>query len=190
MSNESVLKKQFSSSDLQRMRNLVQGKTGEKTSVSAGYTKDHVDRKEGDTWEEDGRQWTIKNGVKQNISKLQKARELGKMPLFCPECKSLMKHRYDEQFYRIHNHCFDCQVKFETKLKREGKWDEYHTQIHNSEIDGLIDNYEMWVDDLINESNDSFMSETGELESWSKIDKSKVLQQKEEAIEYLTKLKK
>jgi hypothetical protein len=188
--SESVLKKQFSSSDLQRMRNLVQGKTGEKTSVSAGYTKDHVDRKEGDVWEEDGRQWTIKNGVKQNISKLQKARETAKMPLFCPECKTLMKGRYDSQFYKIHHRCFECQVKFETRLKVEGKWDEYQTKIHNSEIDGMIENYEIWVDDLINESNSSFMSETGELENWSKTNSDNILQQKKEAIEYLEKLKK
>lgn len=188
--SESVLKKQFSSSDLQRMRNLVQGKTGERTSVSTGYTKDHIDRKEGDIWEEDGRQWTIKNGVKQNVSKLQKARDLGKMPLFCPDCKQLMKNRYDEQFYRIHKHCFDCQIVFETKLKAQGKWEEYQTQIHNSEIEGMINNYEIWVDALINESSDSFMSETGELESWSKTDKAKVLKQKQEAIEYLEKLKK
>ena len=188
--SESVLKKQFSSADLQRMRNLVQGKTGEKTSVSSGYVKDNIDRKEGDIWEEDGRQWTIKNGVKQNIPKLQKVREAGKMPLFCPECRTLMKNRFDPQFYRIHSRCFDCQIKFETKLKAQGKFEEYHNQIHNSEIDGIIENYEMWVDDLINSSNDSYMSETGELENWSKTNSENLLQQKEEAIEYLKKLKK
>jgi len=188
--SESVLKKQFSNSDLQRMRNLIQGKTGEKTSVSSGYTTDHIERKEGDIWEEDGRQWTIKNGVKQNISKLQKAREVGQMPLFCPECSSLMKHRYDSDFYRIHKHCFDCQVKFETKLKAQGKFEEYQNQIHNSEIDGILQNYEDWVDDLINESNNSFMSETGEVEAWSKINTQEIVKQKEEAIEHLKKLKK
>lgn len=188
--SESVLKKQFSNPDLQRMRNLIQGKTGEKTSVSSGYTRDHVDRKEGDIWEEDGRQWTIKNGVKQNISKLQKAREVAKMPLFCPKCSAVMKHRYDADFYKIHKHCFDCQVKFETKLKVEGKYEAYKTEIHNSEVDGMIQNLQDWADDLINESNDSFMSETGEVEAWSKINTVEVEKQREEAIEYLKKLKK
>ena len=41
--SESVLKKEFREADLQRLRNLVQGKTGERTSVSSGYTKDHVE---------------------------------------------------------------------------------------------------------------------------------------------------
>jgi hypothetical protein len=188
--SESVLKKEFREADLQRLRNLVQGKTGEKTSVSSGYTKDYIERKEGDIWEEDGRQWTIKNGVKQTISKLQAVRDVALTPLFCPDCKALMKHRYDNQFYKIHRHCFDCHVKFETELKRTGKWDEYQKQVENSEIDGMINNYEVWVDDLLNESNDGFVTEIGEVESWSKVNRERILKQKEEAIEYLKKLKK
>jgi len=80
--SESKLKKQFPKKDVQRLRNLIQGKDGAKTTIAAGYQKDEVERKEGDVWEEDGSKWTIKNGIKQNISKLQKARELKKTPLF------------------------------------------------------------------------------------------------------------
>lgn len=188
--SESVLKKEFKGADLQRLRNLVQGKTGEKTSVSSGYTKDYIERKEGDIWEEDGRQWTIKNGVKQTISKLQAVRDVALTPLFCPDCKKLMKGRYDSQFYKIHRHCFDCHIEFEAKIKKEGRWEEYQNQIQNSEIDGMINNYEVWVDDLLNESNDGFVTEIGEVESWSKVNREKILKQKEEAIEYLKKLKK
>jgi hypothetical protein len=188
--SESVLKKEFKEADLQRLRNLVKGRTGEKTSVSSGYTKDYVERKEGEVWEEDGRQWTIKNGVKQTISKLQAVRDVALTPLFCPDCKALMKGRYDSQFYKIHRHCFDCHIKFEAEIKKEGKWEEYQNQIQNSEIDGMINNYEIWADDLLNESNDGFVTEIGEVESWSKVNRDKILKQKEEAIEYLKKLKK
>ena len=97
---------------------------------------------------------------------------------------------YDNQFYKIHRHCFDCHVKFETKLKATGQWDEYQKQIENSEIDGMINNYEIWVNDLLNETNDGFVTEIGEVESWSKVNREKILKQKEEAIEYLKKLKK
>lgn len=188
--SESVLKKEFKEADLQRLRNLVTGKTGEKTSVSSGYTKNTVDRQEGEIWEEDGRQWTIKGGIKQTVSRLQKARDLGKMPLFCPECKTLMKNRFDAQFYNNFHHCFDCHIRFETKLKATGKWEEYERTIHNSEIDGMINNYEIWVDDLINNSDNGFVTESGEVESWSKVNKQQILKQKQEAIEYLEKLKK
>jgi hypothetical protein len=54
----------------------------------------------------------------------------------------------------------------------------------------MINNFEIWTDDLINESNDGFISESGELENWSKINKEKIIKQKQEAIEYLEKLKK
>ena len=188
--SESVLKKEFREADLQRLRNLVQGKMGEKTSVSSGYTKDYVERKEGEVWEEDGRQWNVKNGVKQTISKLQAVRDVALTPLFCPDCKTLMKGRYDSQFYKIHRHCFDCHIKFEAEIKKQGKWEEYQNGIQNSEIDGMINNYEVWVDDLLNESNDGFVTELGEVESWSKVNRDKILKQKEEAIEYLKKLKK
>ena len=64
--SDNVLKKQFQQKDVQRLRNLMTGKYGEKTTVGVGYTKQHGFHEEGDLWEEDGRTWTIKNGVKQN----------------------------------------------------------------------------------------------------------------------------
>ena len=76
------------------------------------------------------------------------------------------------------------------KLQYGKIWEEYQKQVENSEIDGMINNYEIWVDDLLNESNDGFVKEIGEVESWSKVNRDKILKQKEEAIEYLKKLKK
>ena len=101
-----------------------------------------------------------------------------------------MNHRYDKEFYTINKRCFNCQVQYETKLKISGEWKEYQKNIHNSEIDNTIQNYEIWVDDLINSSNDGFISETGELENWSKANNSNIVKQKEEAIKYLENLKK
>ena len=82
------LKKEFQKKDVERIRNLVQGKYGEKTRESVGYTAPDKQYKEGDTWESrDGRTWTIKDGIKQNITKLDKAKKAHIMPLFCPKCK-------------------------------------------------------------------------------------------------------
>ena len=85
------LKKEFQEKDVERLRNLITGKYGEKTHSSVGFTKADQIYNEGDIWEEDGRQWTIKNGIKQNITKLDKAKESIHMPLFCPSCNNLMK---------------------------------------------------------------------------------------------------
>jgi hypothetical protein len=54
----------------------------------------------------------------------------------------------------------------------------------------MIANYEMWVDDLVNNSNDSFVTEQGDVETWSKGNFDQIVKQKEEAIEALKKLKK
>ena len=37
--NESTLKKEFSKRDVQRMRNLITGKSGDRTQIQAGYEK-------------------------------------------------------------------------------------------------------------------------------------------------------
>ena len=186
----SQLKKEFSEKDVNRLRNLIKGKTGDRTSVSSGYTRQIIERAEGEIWEEDGRKWTIKNGVKQNISKMQEIRKMGSFPVFCPKCKKKMSDKYDKPIFKVNGHCFDCQLKFESKLKLEGKFEDYKNQIHNSEIDGLINNYEVWVDDLINGSNDGFVTEQGDVEKWSKANFDQIAKQKEEAIEALKKLKK
>ena len=58
------LNREFSEKDIQRMRNLVQGKYGEKNEASVGYSKPDDFYKEGDVWEHDDRTWTIKEGIK------------------------------------------------------------------------------------------------------------------------------
>ena len=80
--SDNVLKKDFQQRDVQRLRNLVQGKYGDKVGEGVGYTKAEEFHKEGDIWEVDGREWTIKNGIKQNITKLDSAKKSHVMPLF------------------------------------------------------------------------------------------------------------
>jgi len=90
------LNREFEKKDVERMRNLIQGKYGEKNGTSVGFSTPHKDFKEGDIWESDGRTWTIKEGIKQNITKLDKAKKAHTLPLFCPNCKSIMNNRNDK----------------------------------------------------------------------------------------------
>jgi hypothetical protein len=53
MSNDSVLKKEFKQNDVQRLRNLIQGKHGDRTSMGTGYNKAREFHYEGDIWEEE-----------------------------------------------------------------------------------------------------------------------------------------
>lgn len=83
-------------------------------------------RKEGDVWEDvNGKKWTIKNGIRQTVTKLDYA----KTPHWCPKCSKPMNHRFDIKFWRIRGHCFDCNVKFETELRRQGKWKDFEQKM-------------------------------------------------------------
>ena len=190
MSKDSVLKKDFQKRDVERLRNLVQGKYGEKTRSSVGFTKADEFYNEGDMWEADGRTWTIKDGIKQNITKLDKAKKAHNTPLFCPNCKKVMKKRNDKPFYNIHKKCYDCVIDMEHELKKLGKWEEYEKNIKNNEIDNRIKDFKVWAKEHINESNNSFISEDGDVEKWvGGLSKNKVEQYVKEVEEYLTSLK-
>ena len=47
-----VSKKEFAKKDVQRLRNVLKGKAGERTVDGIGYTKVNELRKEGDIWTE------------------------------------------------------------------------------------------------------------------------------------------
>jgi hypothetical protein len=183
------LQKEFSKSDVARMRNLLTGKTQDATKIISGYTKQEQEHVEGDVWEEEGRTWTIKNGTKQNLTKLQAARQVAHTPLFCPKCKALMNSKYDGGYFRHYQHCWTCHLKFERKLKVEGKWDDYVKQENNAEVDALIKEFNDWCNDQ-QQTTTSVVSEMGTVENWTKTNNQVFEQQKQEAIEYLTSLKK
>ena len=189
MKNNSVLKKEFKQKDVQRLRNLVQGKHGEKSTVGIGYSKPKEFYSEGDIWEEDGRTWTIKNGLKQNITKLDKAKEGIVLPVFCPSCSHTMKPHLDKKWYIMYGHCFNCQVDHEAELRKQGKLEEVEKQTINDHLEGTIKDFEVWFDELINQK-ESFITEAGDIEKWDGNGKTQLLKYKEEALEYLKKQRK
>ena len=49
------LKKEFNPRDVQRMRNIITGQTGDKTQIQTGWERNKQVHKEGDVWEENGK---------------------------------------------------------------------------------------------------------------------------------------
>jgi hypothetical protein len=79
-------------------------------------------RKEGDVWTGlDDRKWTMKNGIKQTVTKLDSA----KTPWFCPSCNKALSHKLDSKFWALRNKCMDCVIVEETEIRRQGNWEEY-----------------------------------------------------------------
>jgi 23S rRNA-/tRNA-specific pseudouridylate synthase len=73
--SESMLQREFKGKDVQRMRNIITKDYTAKTATQIGYSKTQIDHKEGDVWEENNKQWTIKNGIKQTVTRFDKLKE-------------------------------------------------------------------------------------------------------------------
>ncbi len=162
-----MLKKEFKRKDVNRARNLIMGKTGASTNTQIGYNKKIKDYKEGDIWTENKKTWTIKNGIKQTVSKLDNVRKSIQTPLCCPKCNKVMKKRLDKPNYRIHKMCYDCVIDFEGKLKHEeGRYERYIKELNLKNNLTLLDTVESELLGIANTSNQGYVSEDGVVEKW------------------------
>ena len=169
------LNKEFERKDVERMRNLIQGKANSSSENQVGYQKKTIERKEGDIWVENKKTWTIKKGIKQTVSKLDKIKKEVFMPLCCPECGKVMKGQLNKDNYNFHKKCHDCIIEFEHPLKIEGKYDEYIKELKAKNSLDMVDEMESYLLNAVNASNEGYVSEQGEVERWvGGINKNKI----------------
>ena len=161
-----MLKKEFKRKDVERMRNLITGKANSSSETQIGYKKKIIERKEGDIWTENKKTWTIKNGIKKTVSKLSSIKKEIFIPLCCPKCSKLIKHPLDKSNYKVHKKCHNCVIKFENKLKIEGKYDNYIKKLKNKNSLDIIEETESYLLDIVNTSNEGYISEDGVIEKW------------------------
>ena len=88
---------------------LITGKTPEKR-VMVGY---------------EGKKEVAKHGDK--VDRLSDIMKDARMPWFCPSCKKTMKKCLDNKMWLLYNHCFDCQIDFENKLRIKGEYEEWES---------------------------------------------------------------
>lgn len=189
MSKESLLKKDFKQSDIQRVRNIVNKDFSSKTKAQTGYRKTTERHTEGDVWEESGKVWTIKNGLKQNVTKLDSAKKLARVPLTCPKCNGPMKHWLAKKMYRIHGFCYDpCTLEYESTLKKAGLYEQYEKRLMQGNLKFFVDDIEQWVTDLAN-TKLTFVTEQGDVEDWkdSKQSVSKLVENVKEYTDVIRK---
>ena len=160
------LKKEFTRKDVERVRNLVQGKANSSSENQVGYQKKTIERKEGDVWTEKRKTWTIKNGIKQTVSKLDAIKKEVFVPLCCPKCSKVMKHKLDKDNYKIHKNCHDCVIEFEHQLKIEGKYKDYINDLKAKNSLNMVDDLESYLLSAVNETNEGYVSEHGDVERW------------------------
>ncbi len=124
--------------------------------------------------------------------KLEVTKE-ARVPWFCPECNKVMKKRLDDRMWYLYNHCLDCQVKVENKMRIDGTYDEWA-------IKKVIANKLAWVREQ-KQSIEEFKKQDS-VEFWQQIrpdgysvDKEKwqmdieeIKKQADEALEHLQKI--
>ena len=72
-----------------------------------------------------------------------------------------------------------------------GLYEEYEKNILNSELEGFINNFRSYVEDQLSQTNDSFITEQGDVEKWDGgLNKKRVLEALDKTIEHLEKMKK
>ena len=164
---------------------ILKGETPEKRIIVS--FEDPKEKKE--------REKQIKEERERSNGRIEALQE-AKMPWFCPECNKVMKSRLDDKMYRLYNQCFDCQVKFENKLRIEDKYEECEEKkvLNNqlSYIKDQIQSVEDWVDET--ENSPTIFNQVGireveiKQEKWSN-NREAIDKMSEEALKELNKIK-
>jgi uncharacterized protein (UPF0248 family) len=159
------MKKYIPEHKVKRMRNIISKKYSDKTKIQIGYGKKDGEYKEGDIWEENGKQWTIKNGITQSVTKLDKVRKSFNMPLVCPKCNTkVMKGSVDRIFWNLYEECSDCRIMYETKLKikNEKDYHRYETEEITKNFKSYMKTLNAVAEQIISETNRKRVKSIGE----------------------------
>tara|TARA_Y100001972_G_scaffold34235_1_gene42480 strand:+ start:1306 stop:1881 length:576 start_codon:yes stop_codon:yes gene_type:complete len=184
----SQLKKEFKKSDVKRMRNILTKNYTGGTKQQAGYKKSKVDYKEGDIWEESGRKWTIKDGIKQNITKFDSIKEAVKIPLACPKCKKGMSYFLSKETYKKSKMCFDCYINYISELRKNGLYEQYIRAAEKGNAKYFIQAFEDQIKEVENYIEGSYVTEAGDIEDWKgnlELHKKKITDELKEYIKFL-----
>ena len=162
------MKKGISKNKVQRMRNLVTGDYTSKTTVQSGYNKaSDSKKKEGDVWKENGKTWTIKNGIKQTITKLDKARDYNKVPMYCPKCDVRLNKPQHKFMYRKFKHCLLCQAQAEQDMRDNGTYEAWKNEQVSINFENWLrksrDEFKDW---LVSRKAKKQITEAGDIEDW------------------------
>ena len=123
------------------LSDLISGKTPEKR-VMVGY--------EGE-----------KQVVGDKIDQLSDIMKDARMPWFCPSCKKTMKKRLDNKMWLLYNHCFDCQIEFENKLRIKGEYEEWEKNKVKANQKAYLEDLLVSLEEWKNSSKIEFQEQVG-----------------------------
>ena len=84
----------------------------------------------------------------ERINEKFEATKEARMPWFCPKCEKVRKRKLDTKMWYLYNHCFDCQIKIENKMRIDGTYDKWEKdKIKNNKkayLTDMEDSIEEW----------------------------------------------
>jgi len=128
-----------------------------------------------------------------NISKLTNVMKNARMPWFCPKCDKVMKKRLDDKMWFMYDHCFDCQIKKEHKMRLEGTYDDWMKNKILSNKLAWIKDQKILIKEFKNQKTPEFLQQINpdghsvDKEKWD-IDENSIIKQADEALEFLQKM--
>ena len=157
--------------------------SGERPFTQVGWVGDVTDRKEGEKWtDSQGRSWIKKNGYKKRINNVGKI-DVNKTRLLCSECDRDMKwgNYLDDKIFPKTGRCYECNSVFESKLKVEGKFEDYEKiKVLKNQRGFCLDfksKLEETIHHLKNSSDDIvYLNEDGSKEVWKDTTRLTVLE--------------
>ena len=78
----------------------------------------------------------------------------------------MTKGHFDKYMFKIHQKCSDCVIDYETKLKVQGKYQEYERDIIKQGVRYHIKEMEGVLLELLMNNSEQFVTENGEIEEW------------------------
>ena len=127
--------------------------------------KSFVDHREGDIWEESGKTWTIKNGIKKTVTKMESLRKEIVVPIACPKCSTSMRSGVHQWAWNAYRMCFNCVVDMEHAITKAGKLEEYTKALYRANMESFYDDLEQFIKDFSKEKT-SIFTEDGLKENW------------------------
>lgn len=141
---------------------------------------------EGEIWVEGDKTWTIKNGLKRTVNKLDSFRREQLVPLSCPKCGGTMNGPVNQQMWAINKTCLNCVVDFEHEIMKQGKWEEYQKAKVTANAEAFCIDMEGALKDYVEDSiAQSRVSEDGLVENWKDPDKRRMQKLADDEVDQL-----
>ena len=124
-------------SNIEKIQKMVKGIYNR--PIQKGYEGKTVQqRKEGEEWTDArGRSWKIEDGKRKQITKVP-PRGFDK----CKGCEKLILKTIDQETYDRFQKCQYCQIDFEMKLRKEGKWKDWVEEQEKKRWEAVLAEYE------------------------------------------------